>query len=99
MAGNQVTVIVRIRAKPETRAEVKQALLSLLSPTRSEEGCLNYDMHQAPDDDSLFLFHENWTSEEALKKHLQAAHVRKWIDRADELLAEPMELTLWHKSD
>ena len=99
MAGKQVTVVVRIKAKPGTKAEVKQALLSLLAPTRAEDGCLNFDMHESPDDDSLFLFHENWTSEEALNTHLQAAHLRKWIDRAKELLAEPMELTLWRKSD
>ncbi len=63
MASNPVTVIVCIKAKPGMEARVKQELLNLLGPTRSEKGCINYDMNQAADDDLLFLFHENWTSE------------------------------------
>ena len=57
-----MTVVVRIKAKPGMVPLVKQELLDLLAPTRDEDGCINYDMHQAVADDSLFLFHENWTS-------------------------------------
>lgn len=97
MASNPVTVIVRIQAKPGMKTRVKEELLNLLGPTRSEKGCINYDMHQAADDDSLFLFHENWTSEEDLKRHLEAPHIKHWLKEAETLLAEPMELTLWRR--
>jgi quinol monooxygenase YgiN len=97
MASKPVTVIVRIVAKPGMEAQVKRELMNLLAPTRSEKGCINYDMHQAADDDSLFLFHENWLCEEDLRRHLEAPHIRHWITLAETLLAEPMELTLWHK--
>ena len=94
-----MTVIVRIKAKSGMEARVKQELLNLLGPTRSEEGCLNYDMHEAPADDSVFLFHENWTDEESLKRHFEAPHVKHWLEQAATLLAEPMELTLWRRID
>jgi quinol monooxygenase YgiN len=55
MASNPATVIVHIKAKPSMEARVKQELLNLLGPTRSEKGCTNYDMHQAADCDSLSL--------------------------------------------
>lgn len=97
MASGPVTVVVRIKAKPGKEAVVREELLKLLAPTRTEEGCINYDMHQAPDDASLFLFHENWTSESDLNRHLESPHVKRWIDLAQELLAEPMELSLWRK--
>lgn len=99
MPGKQVTVVVRIKAKPGKEARVRQELEALLAPTRSENGCINYDMHIAPDDAGLFLFHENWASEEDLRTHLAAAHIKRWIDAAPELLAEPMDLTLWHRLD
>jgi len=99
MAGNQVTVVVRIRAKAGMEARVHQELASLLAPTRRERGCLNYDMHQGPNDPALFLFHENWASEEDLKRHFESPHIKRWIQEAEALLAEPMDLTLWRKSD
>ncbi|MGH9784506.1 MAG: putative quinol monooxygenase, partial [Terriglobia bacterium] len=66
-----------------------------LSPTRAEDGCINYDMHESMDSAGEFLFHENWTSRKALDRHLAAAHVQNLLRRADQLLAEPVEITLW----
>jgi quinol monooxygenase YgiN len=97
MTGKPVTVVVRIKAKAGREAQVKQELQNLLAPTRREKGCLNYDMHQSTLDSSLFLFHENWTSEDDLQRHFEAPHIKQWLKQAEALLAEPMELTLWHK--
>jgi quinol monooxygenase YgiN len=97
MANNQVTVVVRIKAKAGIEARVRQELLNLLAPTRGERGCINFDMQQAPNDASLFLFHENWVSEEDLKRHFETPHITRWIQEAKALLAEPMERTRWRK--
>jgi quinol monooxygenase YgiN len=80
-------------------ARVHQELSSLLAPTRRERGCINYDMHQSPNDPGMFLFHENWASEEDLKRHFETPHIKRWIQEAEALLAEPMDLTLWRKVD
>ncbi|MGH7250344.1 MAG: putative quinol monooxygenase [Nitrospiraceae bacterium] len=99
MAGKQVTVVVRMKAKTGMEVRVRQELLNLLKPTRAERGCINFDMHQAPNDPSLFLFHENWVSEEDLKRHFETPHIKRWIEEAKALLAEPMELMRWRKVD
>jgi len=99
MASHQVTVVVRIKAKAGMEARVRQELLNLLAPTRAERGCINFDMHQAPNDASLFLFHENWVSEEDLKRHFETPHITRWIQEAKGLVAEPMELSLSRKTD
>jgi len=99
MAGKQVTVVVRMKAKTGMEVRVRQELLNLLKPTRTERGCMNFDMHQAPNDPSLFLFHENWVSEEDLKRHFETPHIKRWIEEAKALLATPMELTRWRKVD
>ena len=99
MAGKQVTVVIRMKAKTGMEVRVRQELLNLLKPTRAERGCINFDMHQAPNDPSLFLFHENWVSEEDLKRHFETPHIKRWIEEAKALLAEPMELMRWRKVD
>ena len=96
-AGQAVTVIVQLKVKPGKEARVREELENLFCPTRAEKGCLNYDMHQAPHNASLFLFHETWVSEDDLKRHFEAPHIKHWLHTAEALLAEPIELTLWHK--
>ncbi|MBI3466660.1 MAG: extracellular solute-binding protein [Planctomycetes bacterium] len=96
---SKLTVVARIKAKPGMEAKVKQELVKLLAPTRREKGCINYDMHQSVNDKSLFLFYENWESEEDLKKHLESPHIQAWFKLSGELLAEPIEITRWKKAD
>ncbi len=95
MENQKVTVVARIKAKLGKEAQAKQELLKLLSPTRAEAGCINYDMHQSLDNQAHFLFHENWTNQGALNKHLETPHLKNFLNQADQLLAEPVEITLW----
>lgn len=95
MTNERVTVVARIRARAGHEEEVKRALLALIPPTLAEEGCLNYDLHRSLDDPTLFLFHENWTSREALDRHLKMPHLSEFGGRTAGLLAEPVEITVW----
>jgi len=54
-------------------------------------------MHQGTTDPAQFLFHENWTSEAALKAHFETPHIKNWLKQAEGLLAEPLEVTLWNR--
>ena len=56
---------------------------------------LNYDLHQAIYDKSVFIFHENWTSKECLDRHLQTPNLKSFIVKADTMLAEPPDVTLY----
>ncbi len=94
MAGRKVTVFALLKAKPGMEETVKQELLALVGPTRTEEGCINYDLHQSLDHKGQFRFYENWTSKELLQRHLESVHVKRFIAKADQLLAEPPEITL-----
>lgn len=54
-------------------------------------------MHDAPNDPSVFLFHENWTRENDPKRHFETPHIKRWVELTKTLLAEPFELTKWRK--
>ena len=95
MAGRKVTVFALVKAKPGMEETVEQELSALVGPTRAEEGCINYDLHQSLDHMGQFRFYENWTSKELLERHLQSTHVKRFIAKADQLLTEPPEITLW----
>jgi quinol monooxygenase YgiN len=88
---------VRIRAKEGREAEVRKEVLALLAPTRGERGCLHSDLHEMPDEPTLFLFHEAWQSDTDFERHLMAPHFERWLAQAEGLLAEPMQLSRWRK--
>ena len=95
--ADKVTVVARIKAKDGMAEQVKQELASLIAPTHAEPDCITYVLHQSPDDPHSFLFFENWTSKAALDAHLQKPHLQAFIARADDLLAEPLDVTLWNE--
>lgn len=70
-----LTVIARMRAKAGGEAELRAELEKLVEPTRREDGCVNYDLHQGTGDPAVFFFYENWESEEKLEAHLQTPHL------------------------
>ncbi len=95
MADKQVTVIARIKAKPGLEEKVKNEVMALVEPTRAEAGCINYDLHVSEDDGSFFMLYENWISQKALDEHLAMPYLEDFKAKAGELLAEPLDITLW----
>jgi quinol monooxygenase YgiN len=92
-----LTVIAIANAKPGKEDELREAMLALIPTTRKEPGCINYDLHQATDNPGHFLFHENWTSQQHLDDHLARPHLKAFLAKVTELVAEPPQITLWEK--
>lgn len=92
-----LTVIATFQARPGKEAELRAALIGLLAPTSTEAGCLNYDLHQSPENPAKFLFHENWQSQAHLDAHLQSKHVKALLPRVDELCVAFPEITIWEQ--
>ncbi|MGA2028939.1 MAG: putative quinol monooxygenase [Verrucomicrobiota bacterium] len=97
MNTKPVTLVVTFQARPGKEAELRKMLTGLLVPTRKEDGCINYDLHVAPDNPSKFLFYENWTSKAHLDAHGQTPHVQNLRARMDEFCGEPPKFTFLQK--
>ena len=97
MSAKNIAVVATFQARPGKEVELKQALISLVAPTRQEAGCLNYDLHASPEDPAKFLFHENWASKELLDAHLKSPHIAALLPRVDELCVAFPEIKIWEK--
>lgn len=98
MSEQLLTVVARIEARPGKEQEVRNELTKLLSPTRAEQGCLHYELHESAERPGLFLFYETWSDESALRAHFETPHLRNLAARTEELLVRPAEITKWHKT-
>ena len=87
-----VTIIGTVTAKPDTREELYDLLVSQVDPTRAEEGCINYDFHVDAKDPCCFVFYENWRSQADLDAHLEMPHLKPLFTQLDRLLHCPVDI-------
>ncbi|KAB0672144.1 antibiotic biosynthesis monooxygenase [Oryzomonas sagensis] len=85
---SRVTVVARLLARKEAADAVKAELLKLLAPTRNEEGCVEYRLHQDNDDPALFFFYETWESDACLGKHKETTHYRNSFGAIEGMIRE-----------
>lgn len=95
MSKTGLTVVAKMKAKPGMEEQVKQEVQALVAPTRAEAGCINYDLHQSLEEKGLFLFYENWKSREDLDAHLKTPHLQAFQEKAERILAGPLEIAFY----
>jgi quinol monooxygenase YgiN len=90
MSNASIRVIAQFAVRLERVDEfIAAARAALLVPTRSERGCLQYDLWQDAADPTRFAMVEAWESEEALAAHLAQPSLRAAVARLTPLAAEP----------
>ena len=76
----KLPMIVKFYVKDGKVDEVKNELLKILEPTRNEEGCLLYELHQDLNNPNIFVFYEIWETVEAWKAHDTNPHINTFRD-------------------
>ena len=84
----QLTIVANIKAKADKIDLVKTELEKLIPITRSEEGCINYDLHQDNENPAHFLFYENWETRAHWDAHMESDHLRRHQEKSGPLVAE-----------
>jgi quinol monooxygenase YgiN len=90
-----ITVIVQLKAKDGLNEELKNELLALVAPTRSEEGCISYTPYQAIEVKSHFILYEIWSTRNDWNKHMEMPYLNTFFFKTYEFLAAPIKATLW----
>ena len=90
--SKQITTIARLKAKPGAEVRLEELLKSLIEPTRAESGCIDYTMHRDLEEPGVYYFYDNWRSQEDLDAHFATPHMKRIIEIAPDVLAEPLKL-------
>lgn len=85
---SKVTVVAKLVANPDAVEQLKYELLKLITPTRHENGCLEYRLHQDNADPAVFIFYENWESRDCLDNHLATPHYRSYAAAVAKLIRD-----------
>ncbi len=79
----KLTIVANIIAKPDHIDLVKAELLKLIDITRTEQGCINYVLHQDNENPSHFMFYENWETRELWQTHMGNKHLADYMAATD----------------
>ena len=83
-----ITVVAKLVVKRDAIDSVKAELLKLVAPTRDEEGCIEYRLHQDNADPCVFIFYENWRNISCLKQHINSPHYKSYVSAVGDQLAD-----------
>ena len=85
MPDGGIVLVAQLQVKAGKEDEAKEVLFAMVGPTRKEPGCICYNLHQAKDDKTKFMFYEQWASQEALKAHGKTPHMRTFVGKLKDL--------------
>lgn len=88
-----IIVLANITPKENCKKELIEAATELIEYSKAEEGNVNYRFYGSVTDET-FLFVEQWMDVDALNKHLQTVHFKKF-DKLSKELTEDMELDIY----
>lgn len=94
MNEQNIVLFARVKVKPGMVEKAKSAALAIVADSRAEGGCVNYDLHQSIEDETLFLWHETWTGKEAIDEHFATPFFRQFAKAIEECATEPPEINL-----
>jgi quinol monooxygenase YgiN len=94
MSDEKIVLIARLKVKDDKIDEARSAALKIVEPSRRETGCLNYDIHQSIEDDSVFFWHETWANKAALDEHFATPFFQEFFAVVGEVAAEPPQINL-----
>ena len=76
---SKLTIVAHITAKSDKVDFVKAELQKLIPVTRTEAGCMQYDLHQDNGNPAHFMFYENWESRELWQQHMHNQPLKDFV--------------------
>ena len=87
-----IKVVAHFHLKDGTLPQFKTLAEELVSATRQEDGCIQYDLLQAKENELYLVMQETWTSQDALDAHSASAHFASIVPQLASLCTCPPEV-------
>jgi len=73
-----IFVIATLTLRPGAAEALAPAIAAVIAVTRSEAGCLSYDLFRSLSDPDTYVFVERWRSRADLSAHGKQPHLAAW---------------------
>ncbi len=89
---SNLKVVAVLKAQPGSEDVLKDALNSLVEPTRAEEGNVSYHLFASNVDPATFITIEEWRSQDDLDAHMKTPHITSALAAAGSAFATAPEI-------
>ncbi len=93
MSTTSVFCIEYFKAKPDCRKKLFAALTALVEPSRSEPGCIQYDLLQDDKDNDMFILVLQYETKAVMDEHDNKSYVKHFAKNQMQQLCEKF---YWH---
>ncbi len=90
-----IIVNATITAKPGKRDEIISKSQDLIKSTRSEPGCISYNLYASTENEDALIMIEQWENKEVLDTHMQTDHFKAFGTAIGDILAEELGIDLY----
>ena len=82
----ELHVVAVLKAKEGKESIVRDAMQSIVGPSRQDKGCIRYDLYEAQGASGTLVNLETWASQEDLNEHMKSPHLGAAFGSAGEAL-------------
>ena len=91
-----VGVVVEIKVKEGQEDAYLGYMREMIALTKQENGCIAYDLYKPVDGDGIVMI-EIWENKDALDKHMDSEHFKKYVPGAEIYLDGPSEIKILNR--
>ncbi|KJY83986.1 hypothetical protein TW81_06590 [Vibrio galatheae] len=96
MSNDHLFVMAKITPHIEYFECAKNELFGMLSATRDEVGCIQFELHVSECGRYIYLY-EEWVNQKALENHHQEKHTQAVANKLKDWLAVPTQVSRMSK--
>ncbi|HEX7468836.1 MAG TPA: putative quinol monooxygenase [Methanobacterium sp.] len=87
-----IIVTAMMNVKPGIKHAFILEAKQLVEATRSEKGCISYDLLASTENDDLLVMLEKWEDIDSLNRHMETDHFKKFGDTIERFLTNEIEV-------
>jgi quinol monooxygenase YgiN len=88
----ELKIVAVLPAKAGSEAVVRDALTTLVAPTREEAGCVSYDLYESAVAPGTFFMVETWRGQSDIDAHFGTPHMQTALGVAGDHLDGPPQI-------
>jgi quinol monooxygenase YgiN len=94
-----IMVTAKITAKPGERDNVILKAKDLIESSRSESGCIGYNLYASTEDDDVLMMLEQWKNQDVLDTHMKTEHFKAFGEVVEDILAGELDINVYSVDD
>ncbi len=92
----ELFIFARFHAREGQEDALAALLREQVAGVPAEPGCLAINAYRSVRDPRLFWIHSRWTDEAAFEVHAKLARTERFVERAEQLIDHPFDVTRTH---